>query len=444
MIGKTSTRQIYEACGNPVKFTRMVYHGLGLCNQAGQRYRDEFGRPMVRPPKEGLQLKATEFSLRDLAESIIGEDWARQMSPDTVTRVALQEQERPLLEAGTNAVTATAFANINAFTAVVTGLLEISVMDGWDNPEFIMEQIMPSEKTRMFQGRKVIGTTRLGDVAEPRIPGMPTKRAGFGERWILQPSTVENALSCEVTQEAVFLDLTGEVLEQANDVGYWTHWRKEIRQIDAFIGVTNTYSYKGTTYNTYLTASTWDNYISSGNELVDQTNIEQCLIKFREMQDPETSLRVGITPTRMLVNQEKFFVAQSILGATENEIQVGSGVMPGTGSAAGTTNYAPISRRKFANPFSGKFQLYTSPLIYQRMTDATGLNISATAAGKTWFMWDSKKPPMRYAENWPLRVQQAAPQQLDMIDRGIVLFVKADERGVPMVYEPRRIVQSRA
>jgi hypothetical protein len=296
--------------------------------------------------------------------------------------------------------------------------------------------LAPVETTRMFDGRKVLGTARIGDVGEVRMPGMPTKRAGFGERWITQPRTQENAMSCEVTQEAVYLDLTGEVLDHANAVGEWIAWRKEIRVIDAFIGVTNTYSYKGSSFNTYLSASTWDNDIAS-NELVDWVNLEKILLKFRDMKDPETGLRVQIVPNRILVNQEKLFTARGILGAT----QVSRRDTPG--DLTGTTNTGPLEIRFAPNPVAGLFmEPLTSPLVYQRMTESTGLNLSASNAGKYYFVWEYGKP-LKYAQNWPLRVQQAAPNQLDMIDRGIVLFVKADERGIPMWYEPRRIVRSK-
>ncbi|MBY0523441.1 MAG: hypothetical protein K2R98_08575 [Gemmataceae bacterium] len=448
MIAKQSTRQLYESLG-PTGFVRKIYHALGLANEQGKRNRNAVGNPEIRAPKgdKNLLLSPREFSLKDLAEAVIGEDWSSKFTPDVLQRIALQEEQRPILEAGTNAVTATAFANINAFTSVVTGLLEISVMEGWQNPEFIADQLMPSENTRMFQGRKVIGTTRLGDVGEQRTPGMPTKRAGFGERWIQQPSTVENALSCEVTQEAVYLDLTGEVLDHANSVGEWIGYRKEIRCIDAFIGAVNTYSYKGTSFNTYISAGYFDNFISAGNELVDHTNIELVLIKFRDMLDVETGTRVQITPNRMLVNQEKLFTARAILGATETEWRGTNTTYPGGGVPTASANVVPQGVRRFPNPVAGLFgQPLASPLVYQRMTDTAasgGLALSATAAGKAWFVWEYGKP-FKYAQNWPLRVQQAAPNQLDMIDRGIVLFVKADERGIPMVYEPRRIVQSRA
>lgn len=434
MIGKQSTKALYESLG-PAGFAKEVRYLLGASDRNGRRYRDTKGVQKRQKPRDskGAEMGALDpqsFSLRDLAEVMLGENYeAKMRSPRWATACSLQEEAALLEDNGAGAVAASQFADINAFTAVVSGLLEISVMDGWENPDFIMDQIMPDVPTRMFDGRKVIGTTRLGDVAEPRYPGNPTKRAGFSERWITQPRTVENALACEVTQEAVYLDLTGEVLEQANAVGDWIRWRKEMRCIDCFIGVTNTYSYNGTSYNTYLSNSTWNNALT-GNELLFWEQVQTVELAFRDMTDPATGLRVKIVPDSMYVNQEKLYTAQAILGATELEYRG----IPGSTSANQDI-------RRFGNVLRN-YKLFTSPLVYQRMTDASGLNLSTTNAGKYWYVWDSKKPPFKYASNWPLRVQQAAPNQVDLIDRGIVLYVKADERGVPMVYEPRRIAQS--
>ena len=243
---------------------------------------------------------------------------------------------------------------------------------------------------------------------------------------------MENAFSCEVTQEAVYLDLTGEALQQANDVGTWIGYKKELRCIDAFIGVTNTYSYKGNSYNTYLTAGYFDNDIAA-NELLHWNNVQTCLLKFRDMKDPETLTRIMTNPNMLLVNMEKEIEARGILGDLASGAQYRD--------APGSTS-TPQNIRVFEPPYKGRFTVLQSPLVYQRMTDADGLALSASNAGKYWFMWEKAKP-FKYAQNWPMRTQQAAPATADLVDRGVVLFVKADERGVPMVYEPRRVVRNK-
>ena len=446
MIRQQSTKQWYQEAkqsGKPGVFVRDMLHYMGLVDRNGRRYLDHAGNARIQDPvsstgKPVERFRPSEFSLRDLAESVIGEAWDSKLSPSMTQKAELFGQSFPIMEAGTGAISASQFADINAFTAVVAGLLEISVLEAFRNPDFIADQLMPAQTTRMFDGRKVIGVGRIGDAAEVRQPGMPTARINIAERWVQQPRTVENALSAEVTQEAVFLDLTGQVLSEASDVGTWLAFRKELRCIDCFIGVTSTYVYNGTSYSTFLgPASFYVNDIAS-NELLHWDAIQQSLLTFREMTDPTTGTRVLSQPDTILVNMEKLVVAESIVGRTGGPVQYRD--------APGSTSN-PQEIREFQTPYAGKFKILTSPLVYGRCIDATGLNLSATAAGKIWWMWQSKgqgQGPFVYAQNWPLRVQQAAPGQMDLIDRGVVLYIKADERGVPMVMEPRKITRNKA
>jgi len=440
MIGQQSTRQLYESEG-PRNFVRKACHLMGLTDQRGMRYRDPVsGRPVRRRPRDSSgremdYLDPRTFSIPDLAESILGPPYKGNalMSSDHWKVVQSRQRQaqaegRPIMEdTGAGAVPPSAFADINAFTSVVSGLLEIEVMKGWEYPDFIMDDIMPDRPTRMFDGRKVIGAGEIGDVAEPRYPGNPTKRAGFGERWIMQPRTVEIALACEVLQETVYLDLTGEVLEPANNVGYWVHRRKEMMCIDHFLAIINNYVYNGVAYNTYINAGYFNNVLPS-NELFFWEQVQAAEILFRDMIDPATGSRVKITPDSIYINQDKLYTARATIHATELEYR----------SPPGSTSVSQ-DIRKFGNVLRN-YKMYTSPLVYQRMTDASGLNLSPSVAGARWYIWDSKNPPFHWCSNWPLRIQQAAPNQVDLIDRGVVLFVKADLRGIGMTYEPRRIV----
>src|ERR1700726_892332 len=164
MIRSESIRTLYESAG-PGSFVRRTYQALGLCDAAGKRHHDRAGNATLVNPKDAQgheieRFRPDEYSLRDLAESLIGDDWSEQLNPDAIKRTALLEDKRSILEAGTGAITASAFANINAFTAVVAGLLEVSVLEGWKNPQYFADDLMPAENTRMFEGRKAIGVTR--------------------------------------------------------------------------------------------------------------------------------------------------------------------------------------------------------------------------------------------------------------------------------------------
>jgi len=432
-------------------------HLMGLTDHRGRHHfrsgDGKLNRTLKNPDDTTRRLDPHEISLRGLAESVLGENWDRQMGK---VRAWLQLRElfesdptnegRTVLEDdGAGAIMPSAFANINAFTAVASGLLEVGILEAYESPEFIADQLAPVEPSKQFEGRKTIGAARLGDVAEERLPGMPTKRVQFGERWLTQPRTVENSLACELTQEAVYLDLTGgQVTEHANSVGDWLAYRKELRVIDSFIGTGQEsgapgyniylFNYKGTSYNPFAAAGAlYDNDITSGNELLYRANIQAAEIKFRDMVDPETATRIRVTPNTMLVNREKFYVAEDLFTADKVEFRDS----PGATSGDKATRYGN-------NALKGKYRVLESPLVFERCDAADGLNLSTAASGTIWWLFESGTRTHSYIQNWPLRTQTAAPNQVDMIDRGLVLFVKADERGIPMWKDPRRVVRNKA
>lgn len=432
MLRGQSLRQMVVSEGVDT-FRRKMLHGLGLRSMQGRPHRDANGQQILVDPRSDSgktyqRFRPHEISIQEIAKACIGDHWYEALRPGLINAAQVYEQAGNLLEAGTGAIMPSAFANINAFTAITGGLMEVSILEGWNNPGYIADEIAPVVETRMFEGRKVIGAARIGDLAEERLPGMPTKRVQFGERWITQPRTVENAFAVEITQEAIYLDQTGSVPEEANNLGDWLRYRKDIRCINAFIGVTNTYVYGGTSYNTYLAAGTWDNDFS--NELLQESDVEEVMVKFRNMKDQETSTPVLIRPNMILLNRGKSRIARAILGDTATGYEYRG--IPGS-----TTD--PQEIRKSEPAYRGQFGLIESPLVYERCIATDGLALSAANAEKYW--WTYEKGAMRYAQNYPIRTQTAAPNQLDMIDRGVVLYTKADERGIPMWYEPRKVVR---
>jgi hypothetical protein len=441
MIGKNGARNLLESVGgDPRKFGHRFGHMLGICDSQGRKHRRRgSGDYELRAPEAGVERISTdEVSIRGLAEGLLGEEWEARLKKG-VGLASLMEGLNLQEDNGAGAIMASAFADINAFTAATAGLLDAMILEAYQNPDFIGDVLAPPEPSKQFEGRKTIGVSRIGDQAEERLPGMPTKRIQVGERWLTQPRTVENALAAEITYEAIYLDLTGGQLSEhagAAGVGEWLGYRKELRIIDSFIGGVNSYNYKGTNYSTYIASGYYNNYLSSGNELLHEDNVQTAMILFRDMLDPDISTRILIQPNTILVNREKLRVAESILGSTATAFQYRDNPQA---SAPQEINVS--------NPYyKGKFRILESPLVYQECVGSgpTQLGLSATAAGKAWWLFESGSKTHVYVQNWPMRTQSAAPNQVDMIDRGVVLFVKADERGVPFWKEPRRVVQSRA
>ena len=433
MIRGQALRQLVENNGqrNPAALVRHVYEGLGLADANGRRHLTPSGNPdwqkVLEARQKGGYLPG-EFSLLEVAQVLCGENWARKMQGGGMQAALLESQGVNLLEAGTGAITPGDFIDVNALTAVVTGLYEVSILEGFNKLELdFVSKLAPDDPTKVFGGKKVIGAGGFGNKSEIRKPGMPTHRSGLTERWINTPETQEHADSYEILFETLYLDQTGDVTTKGNDIGYWLRYAQAIQVIDCFIGVTTAtqFNYKGSTFSTYLTASTYDNDLS--NELVHENNVENVLIKFRDMKDPETGTRVTINPNLVVVNREKRRTADAIFGPNAQSVQYRD---------SGSAPLINVSNPAYKGQFS---EIIESPLIYERCVAADGLALSASNAGKYWWMVDSTGGGhLRWSTNWPLRVQQATPTQMDMIDRGVAMFVKAAAK-VAMSAEPQPV-----
>jgi len=288
---------------------------------------------------------------------------------------------------------------------------------------FVADRLTRTIPTRQ-RSERLPATGRVGDRAETMTPGQAHPRAQFGERFVTTPETQKRGLAIDVTKEAVYFDLTNEVLMRAESIGYELGLRKEKLVLDVVLGLSNTYSYRGTTYNTYLTSGNWVN--DHANPLVDWTDVDAAMQLFAEMKDQESGERIVASPTQMLVTPYKEMTASMILNATTVESR--------TASSA--------EARRSANPLSGKYELLVSPIAYQRLTDADGGNLAASAAREYWYLGEFQRA-FGYMENWAMHVVQARTDDYVMADHGLVMSVFADEMGAPTVLEPRYTVRNK-
>ena len=440
--------ELYESKGRSgggrIDFINTITRGLGLTDNNGVPNKTASGNGTIKDRK----IRPEQFSIQQLAESIIGPSWRQYFDPNNsgmLARHTLQRsfieakfpgQSRALVESTGIGLDPTAFANINAFSAVVGGLIEVKILEAFENPSLIADTLMPAEATKL-NGQKIIGVNRLGDLGKRRQPGEAHQRAQFNEKWIETPATRENALAVDILKETVFFDLTGDLLNVASSVGEELAYRKELECIDTFIGVTNSFNYNGTAQNTYQTSRTLGYLNDHVNVFSDWQSVQAANMKFARMQDPATSKRLLITPNTILVNPAKVATANIILGANMTERRVAA-----SGETQSNTNALSISQTP-GNPYSGQYTILSSPLVEMRCTDADGLNISQAYTDEYWWMFQSGKS-FRYMQNYPLTVMQAAPNQYEMIDKGIIASYFANERGIPSVWSPWHIVRNKA
>jgi hypothetical protein len=356
--------------------------------------------------REG-QLKPEDFSIRDLAEALVpdGREWVRMLDPRSAGSVNV-------MEAG-DGVDVTAFLNI-------TGQVIYSkILEGYQQEAFVVSKLVETIPTRL-DGEKIPGITRVNATIDEVPPGMPYPHLGFGEDYIETPSTTKRGFIVPVTKEAVFFDRTHLVLSRAAEVGEILGLNKEKRLLDVVIGVTNNFSWKGTTYNTYQTSTPWINSLAT-NELVDWTNVDKAEQLFADILDPATSEPVLVRGSTVLVMPAYRFAAHRVFNATEVQF---------TASGSATTTVA-------ANPLSG-YRLHDSRLAYRRII-ASG--VAAADAKKWWFLGDFRRA-FAYMENWPITVTQAPLGSEAEFNNDVVLRFKASERGAAAVLNPRFVVKN--
>lgn len=370
-----------------------------------QRYFDDLGEAL-----ESGSFRPSDFSVREVFEEFVpeGREIVSSWNPRHSTSGAGGRGVQ-LTEAG---VDTTAFSNI-------TGQIVYStVMEAWDDPQFIADELVTNYPTA-FNGEKIPGVTGIGDEAEVVDEGGPYPMAGVGEEWIETPQTTKRGFIVPVTKEAVFFDRTGLVLERAGRVTHWLRVNKEKRVLDCALGITTTYKRNGSaaiaTYGDVSGAHDWDN-LAASNALVDWTDVENAELLFDAIVDPNTGEPVMVMADTLIVPSALKRTAMRVLNATE--------VRHGDGASA---TYQTIG----ANPLAAgqAYRILSNQYVKAR-----------TSSGTTWFVGQPKKA-FYYMENWGIQSLTAPPNSELEFTNDIIGRFKVTERGVPAVIEPRRMVK---
>ena len=364
------------------------------------------------------KLKPADFSLRELAESLIvdrsgepcGREWVRSIGPRQGTGYVRLES--------IDAVDSTAFSNI-------TGQIVFSeLMQGYSQAAFIGDQLVRTIPTKLIT-ETMPGINEVSDNDGEIHEGMPYPQVGFGEDWVETPKTTKRGLIIAVTKEAIFFDRTGQILDRARSVGDVLRRRKEKLILRGVLGLINNFKWKGTTYNTYLAAGSWINQ-KSGNGIDESAgwrNIDVSEQIFNDMVHPDTGEPITVTPNAILHMPARTQHFRRVFNATELRTQnavAGDVVI----TANTVTNYSLLQSR-FA---------------YRELIAA------GEASGKAadWWLHGDFKRAFAWMENWPVQVVQAPPNSEAEFRQDIAVQFKASERGAFAVLEPRAVVRNYA
>lgn len=389
-------------------------------------YRDRRGRPELRLSANVNErlIPDNDFSARAVGVGIFGHvvfeklfDHTKRVTASTMEDVA--------------GIDPSVFSNINAFTGVVAGMMEVKILEGYNEVTQVADQLVQIEPSRVFGERKRIGIGHYIDQARERKPNEQHPRASLTERWVTIPETQERALGIDFTREAAFLDQTGDLLAAGPRIGESVAYPRAIQIYDTVLGITNTYKFKNVAYNTYQTAAGTspapNNYVNSiANPITDElTMAELVYTQFSTMKDPTSYVPIQIVPRQVIGMPGKAIRLATILNAAQ--IRIGDG-------ASGAI--AVYSDSQFG---AGLLQLPTvlaNPWIYKRVTDADGLNLSGAAASGITF-WGDFPRAFGYSENWGLNVQSASADNYQALDQGLIASYFANERGRAFVKDPR-------
>lgn len=356
------------------------------------------------------QIKPTDFSIRDVFLHMVddGHEIVESWNPNQ--RGGRGSNQVMLLEAG---------IDTSAFQNIMGQIVYSKVLDAWNNPVLIGDKLVDTIQTS-FNGEKIPGVTQLGDGAEIVPEGDPYPTLGVSEEWVETPQTTKRGFIVPVTKEAVFFDRTGLVLRRAGDTTNWLAINKEKRILDVCFGIVDLYRRNGAaaiaTYGDNSGTHDFDN-LQATNALVDWTDIENALLLFDALTDPNTAEPILTNPDTVVVPSALLFTAKRVLNATE--LRFGDG-------ASNTT------QQIFNNVVAGMFQILSNQYVKAR-----------TSSASTWFIGEFKKA-FAYMQNWPITATQAPPSSELEFTSDIISRFKVSERGAVAVLEPRHVVKNTA
>ena len=372
---------------------------------------------------EGLINPATDVSIRELAESMLGPDWALKLK-------ATSFGEHPLgmfPEAG-DAVDSSMFADI-------TGqILFQEIKAQYNAAEFIGDNFcrtMPVTNKNLGE-EKIPYLSTVADRPPHVQQGMPYPRTQFTQQYVILPPIVKFGEICQVTMEMIFSDHTLQAREAAGKVGEATRITKEELQWSTILGLTTSYKFNSSTAAATYQASTPYVNLKSSTPLVDANSVNTAEQLLGDMVDPVSGKAIRINPTGLVVMPANYRNARRIMGSSE--------VRVGDGASTSIATYSP----DMLDDYPVYKTRYGYNLLIASATpsgnDVPGGGLSAANAKEYWFLGDFKKAFV-WRQAMPLQTFVAPPQSPEEFNNDIVLQVKAREWGSMGVYDPRYVVK---
>lgn len=427
--GTVDTRRVYESfCSGasasggqtgPAGFRNFVLELCGLSvDRMGRRF---VSRTIESGPDKGRASFAPEaMGFKDLAIGLIGEDWVNSLDPSLPRSISLPNHEQlRAIESASGAVGPGSFPNVSAWVSTVSGLMEVKTLDAFNSPEHIGITLVRLIPTRLRR-EKMPAIGRIGDQAQLMGVNEPHPRVGLDERYVWTPETAKRGLGIDVNKEAVFFDLTGQVLMRAGTLGEEMALNRDKRIWRVILGIDNPYNYNDVSYNTYTSSGVVINTLVA--LLQDWTDLNEARTLASRMTDQESGERISPNFDVMWVMPGREDTANYIANATEVEQR--------------TNSSAEV--RRGANREAGRHRIVSSPIAEQVLIDS---GVSAADALETWGLLNSNNA-FGYWENWSAQTYTPSASDYEMADRGIIFSQFVDEMGAAGVLERRYAIKA--
>lgn len=331
---------------------------------------------------------------------------------------------RSVLESSGSIIEAAGPVNTQLFNTLTSQLLFSAVLESWSSPEFLWRSLVKIIPTNFANGEKLPGVASIGDSALTVAEGDVYPRSTMTENVVDIPKVVKKGHIVDLTREVLQADQTGLIISQAGKIAETMAINLEKRILDVVTGVSNTYKFNGTAYNTYLTSGAYVNTATS-TALTDWTSIEAALLLFDGMTDPVTGEPIMVGGKTLLVPSALKMTAARLTAAT----MVAGG--SGAAFAADPTDNVQTWTHS-ANPLGAGFQVLSNAYVKAR-----------TSSASTWFIGDFQKA-FALVEANPITVTQQGASSEKEFERDIVASFKVNHRGTPAVIEPRYVVKCTA
>lgn len=390
------------------------------------------------------------YTIRDLFENLVVD-----MSGEPVGRAFVNEyfdprHQRMLLESG-GAMSA---VDSSAFMGVTGQLLVTQILEPYQKEEYMVRKAIPTYNSPLEQ-EKWIG------LAAPKDPGKnmllvqeqePFRRFGFGEQYVQTPITRKEGGIIALTKEAIFFDRTGQIVQQATEIGDLLAFREEQETIGVVIG--------GTTDPVYYTEKRQEDSAPLTLDLFQQASAgsgaRQLSYAFSSRLYPwindipdnplndYRSLRLGdqyfartVDPNRgrPIVIGAPFVLAPYTRRMDYMQVMQAANIWKMTQSGLSTSGgLATIS----PNPLN-TIGMSAEKTMFSRLLEAelqAQLSLTQDQSELVWFYGDLARA-FKYVVNWPLSVVAAPTNSQAEFEQDIVMQWKASKRGRAAIAEPR-------